>query len=266
MFSYQHRYHAGGFADVHKHICLIALLEALQQKPTPFGVMDAYAGEGIYDLTSPEAKKIKEYETGFLPLVKTKAKVKSPLLARYLTEIQKINIDNGIKYYPGSAAIIRSFLREKDSAIFIEQHPQAIQCLRERFKKDPSIHTHERDAIEAMIALTPFREKRGLIFVDPSYEVKKEYQTIAVTTQKVLQKFSNAMIAIWYPILPQGYHLNMIKKLKSLDKEYVIHEWSPSKRSPNQALLASGMLFINPPWKLESQLVDVFKEISSICA
>lgn len=250
MYSYQHRYHAGGFADVHKHICLIALLEALQKKPTPFGVIDAYAGEGIYDLQSFEAQKIKEYETGCWQWLKNEKN--NPLAQRYINEIRHLNPDNGLRYYPGSSAIIRSFLRSQDQAILLEKHPQALEALRLHFKQDHNIHIHDRDAQEGMIALVPFKEKRGLVFIDPSYEIKTDYQTIPKTILEVHKRFSNVMIALWYPILPDEPHRQILKILKQLKCSIWRHEWQPAHRAANQAMLGSGMFFINPPWKIAS--------------
>lgn len=253
MYSYQHRYHAGGFADVHKHICLIALLEALQQKPSPFGVMDAYAGEGIYDLHSPEAQKIKEYETGFLPWLFNGAK--DPLLQRYVEEIRKVNGDDEVRYYPGSSAIIRSFLREQDHACLLEKHPQALTALRSHFKQNKNVHIHDRDAQEGMLALVPFKEKRGLVFIDPSYEVKTDYRTLPQTILQVHKRFSNALIALWYPILPNAPHQAMLKTLKQANLASIWqHEWIPAHRADNQVMQGSGIFFINPPWKINERL------------
>ena len=262
MFSYQHRYHAGGFSDVHKHICLIAILQALHKKPTPFAVMDAYAGEGVYDLSTKEALKNKEFSTGFLPLLNSPLVSSLPLLSDYIDEIKRINSGNEIKNYPGSGAMIQSYLRPQDRAIFIEKHPQAIQALRQSFKNNKQIQIHERDAIEAMLALVPFNEKRGLIFIDPSYEVKAEYQILPQTIVKIHQRFSNAIIALWYPILSSGLHLNMLWSLNNLNfKTTWQHEFKPHNKE-SDGLQGSGMYFINLPWKMDEIISEVFSKLN----
>src|SRR5438105_4537119 len=116
MFSYIHRYHAGGFADVHKHLVLIALLEALHKKSTPFGVLDTHAGEGFYDLQCEESQKLGEYKQGIAPL---QALTNPPPLVSALLALVAGSI------YPGSPAIIAHYLREQDNAIAVEGHPQA---------------------------------------------------------------------------------------------------------------------------------------------
>lgn len=261
MFSYQHRYHAGGFADVHKHICLIALLKAFHKKPTPFCVLDSYAGEGLYDLQCDETQKTHEYLSGFWPMLKHPA-YSSSLINDYLRLIRNENKKDEIRYYPGSSALIRSFLREQDRALFVEMHPQAIDALRDNFKGNRNIHVHERDAQEAMVALVPFKEKRGLIFIDPSYEIKSEYQSIPETILQVHKRFTNAVIAIWYPILPLEPHKAMLKQLEGYGFPSTwLTEWSPAI-SANQQMTGSGMYIINPPWQVDEQIKEALAELS----
>lgn len=264
MFSYQHRYHAGGFADVHKHIGLMALLQAFHKKPTPFCVLDAYAGEGIYDLQCPEAQKIKEYLAGFWTVLKH-GPYTSSLINDYLALIKQANTSEIIRYYPGSSAIIQHYLREQDRALLVEKHPQALQMLRENFKTYQNIHVHDRAAEEAMVALVPFKEKRGLILIDPSYEVKSEYQSIPKTVARVHERFSNAIIAIWYPILADAPHKAMIAALKQYDyPSSWISEFSPRAHSPTQPMIGSGLFIINTPWQIDEKLNEAYKELNSI--
>ena len=52
--NYRHAYHAGNFADVHKHAVLGRVLAHLRLKPAAFRVIDTHAGAGRYDLSGPE--------------------------------------------------------------------------------------------------------------------------------------------------------------------------------------------------------------------
>ena len=161
MYSYQHRYHAGNFADLHKHVVLLAILEILQKKDSPFCVLDAFAGEGIYNLNSKESQKNKEYLSGLGEIQKVET------LPYFTNELLKLvndyQIDDETLMYPGSPAIIYANLRPQDHAICIENHPQAYMQLRRNFGGKQQIHAHKRDSIEAINALVPFKEKRGLI-------------------------------------------------------------------------------------------------------
>lgn len=262
MFSYQHRYHAGGPADVHKHISLIGILTALCQKPTPFGVLDTHAGEGIYDLHSSEAQKINEHRFGISALLKNSLNDQA-LLTTYRAIIQhynpSVNIADKVRYYPGSSAIIQHFLREQDRAYFVEKHPQAFAHLREHCQHDRRIHLHCRDAEEAMLALTPFKEKRGLILIDPSYEIKTEYTSVPQCILQLHKRFSHGIIALWYPILDNGAHHTLLRLIKSFNFiSSAIHEYY-FQNTAHLHLRGSGMFFINPPWQLLDQLKKIFR-------
>lgn len=256
MFSYEHRYHAGNFADVHKHIALMGVLQHLSQKPAPFTVMDTHAGEGWYDLQSSYAQRLKEYEQGVARFIQSKPT--DPLAQAYCRVISAENPEGQWLRYPGSSAILVSFLREQDSGILIEHHPQAILALKQNMRKIRNIHIHDRDATSAIPALLPFAHKRGLIFVDPSYEVKSEYTAIANAVLSGYQRFSHGIFMIWYPLLPAGHHIALKQTLKKADLPSLIyHEWIPD-RHQTQGLYGSGLAIINAPWQLEAQLKAIF--------
>lgn len=256
MFSYQHRYHAGNFADVHKHIILVALINCLKKKDTAFAVMDAHAGEGIYDLQDKEAQKNKEHHFGVFRLTNTTG---DPLADDYLRLIQSYN-EGALRYYPGSSGLIAALLRPQDRGILVEGHPQAAKALRTNLAKNKQLHIHERDSGEALLALLPFKEKRGLIFLDPSYEVKSEYTEIVDTLAKAYAKFQHGVYALWYPILPEKRHLFLHERLKScVFKDWICHEWLPYGKPPVGQLEGSGMIIINPPYQLKEQIEKTFK-------
>ncbi len=263
MYSYQHRYHAGSFADLHKHLILLSILENLQQKPAPFCVLDAFAGEGLYDLASKESQKIKEYAHGFGQILQ--ALHPPPLIKKLLEIAAHYPSSEESLIYPGSPALIQHYLREQDRAIFIENHPQAFTVLQNNFGRVRHIHLHKRDAIEGLNALIPFKEKRGLVFIDPSYEVKEEYQTIGALVPKLYAKFPTGIYVIWYPILKEGYHQVLLKALDKakLEKTWCF-EWSPFKNAPTQRMQGSGIFVINPPWKMQSTVQVHFEYLKTL--
>jgi 23S rRNA (adenine2030-N6)-methyltransferase len=260
MLSYQHRYHAGCFADIHKHLILVAILQHLQKKESPFGVLDLYAGEGLYDLRSAESQKNGEYRQGFSRLLKKVAMPK--LVQAFLGAVDQYNPAEEKRFYPGSPAIINHFLRENDRGIFCELHPQALLALKANFAKVPNCHVHERDANEAMRALLPLKEKRGLIFIDPSYEIKTEYQTIAEKVINIYPQFSQGIYAIWYPLLPTGYHAQLLEAFKAANFPSMWScEWIADHRKERTGMYGSGMIVINPPWQLDVVIKDTFKSL-----
>ena len=250
MYSYQHQYHAGNFADLHKHLVLLAILNALQQKNSPICILDAFAGEGIYDLNSEESQKNKEYLQGFSKVRET---VTPPDVLQELLQLaNKYQMPDKTLIYPGSPAIINSKLRPQDQAIFIENHPQAYIQLKKHFGHQQQVHLHKRNAIEAINALIPFKTKRGLIFLDPSYEVKTEYDVIYSTIQKAYLKFSQGVYMVWYPLLQENRHIILINKLqKNFYNNIWQHELTP-KNNNATGLHGSGIIVINPPWQFDT--------------
>lgn len=253
MYSYQHRYHAGNFADLHKHVVLLAVLGALQKKDTPFCVLDAYAGEGIYDLNAKESQKNKEYLSGFGRIRK---ELGVPRLVQELLNIAKAYQTADRPFvYPGSPAVIHAKLRPQDQAVFIENHPEAYIQLKKYFGRKPQAHIHKRDAVVAINALVPFKEKRGVVFIDPSYEVKEEYQTIAEMVKRAYLKFPQGIYMIWYPLLQAGRHATLCAELKRSFQDIWQHEWIAVK-SDMEGLYGSGIMIINPPWRLDQMVQD----------
>ena len=250
MYSYQHRYHAGSLADLHKHVILLAVLHALRAKASPFCVLDAFAGEGLYDLNSKESQKNQEYLTGF---AKVRKADNLPLLLEELCNIAKSHqLTDKTFMYPGSPAIIAAKLRGQDRGVFIENHPQAYQQLRRFCGKQPQLHLHKREAYEAVPALLPLPEKRGMIFLDPSYEVKDEYTNICQVIGNAYPKFSNGIYVLWYPLLAARSHRSMRGKLQRACGEIKLwqHELAfPSLDDAEVGLQGSGIIIINPPWK-----------------
>lgn len=258
MLSYCHRYHAGNFADVHKHMALLAILSHFHKKTAPFCVLDAYAGEGWYDLRSLEIQKNQEYLHGY---EKYRGKYKEGIES--LIEVaQFYQIQEKISFlYPGSPAIIARYLRAQDRAIFTELHPKAVLELQRNLRiamNTAHIQIMQQEGLKAMKALLPFKEGRGLVFIDPSYEVKTEYKAVADSIHENYAKFAQGIYVIWYPILEAGYHHELVDSVLSLQYKKIPptfwkSEWIPDPKA-QQGLIGSGLMVINPPWQLEEKM------------
>jgi 23S rRNA (adenine2030-N6)-methyltransferase len=249
LLSYQHGYHAGGPADVHKHVALSILLERLRQKDKPFCVIDLYAGDGVYDLTSAAAEKTKEFESGIGRLWPEMP----PAAALYADALRVLNPDGALKHYPGSPAIARQALRADDRLILNELHPAAYRNLRRWSGEDARIAPHKRDGLEAMTALTPPAIRRGLVIIDPSYEIKTEYTAVPEKLQETLRKWAEGIYLVWYPVLAEGRHRALLSALSTLDAEVFGCEWT----LPNaQGLLGTGIVAINPPFQFDTTMID----------
>jgi len=249
MLSYQHTYHAGNHADVFKHIILGDVVAAMQKKTTPMFLLDAFASRGIYDLTSAEALKNREFESGIGKLWPLQHDAKPAGVTRWFQAIKHENSDGTYQRFPGSTALLASMLRPADRLAACDLHPQEFDALRHSFDSSRKLALHKRDAFEALGALLPPKEKRGLVFIDPSYEDKMEYQKVAHSIGNIYPHFRAGVYVIWYPLLPAQRHLELFNALKrSAIRSILRIELDCCDHFPDMQMHGSGLLIINPPW------------------
>lgn len=273
--NYRHAYHAGNFADVLKHTVLLALIEALQAKPTPFCVIDTHAGSGCYALDSAEAGKTGEYKDGIARLLfpdmhqtdATHTGALPPLLRRWLDAILDLpGNEDGLKFYPGSPLQAANAMRAEDSAQLCELHPEEATRLRELFRNDHRVHVHERNGYEALKALLPPKEKRGLVLIDPPYEAQEaEYRIIEQALKAALQRWPTGVYAVWYPIKQRSQVQPFLRwaqrsgSRRVLRAELLVHPDDSPLR-----LNGSGMVIFNAPWKLDETLREPLRAMSRL--
>lgn len=260
--NYLHSFHAGNFADVFKHITLILLLEAMQQKETGFCYMDTHAGCGYYDLLSAPAQKTQEYKNGIQNLFYQNHA--PDIIQRYLLCVQKINQElnhsslDSVRYYPGSPWIARYFLRQQDQMILSELHREEYQSLKTYFLSDPKVHVHFQNGYLNLKALLPPKERRGLILIDPPYEKPQEFTDIAKAMHTAMQRFETGIYAIWYPIKDQAPINRFHHALKeNIQRPILISELNLFPPTTALQLNGCGMAIINPPYKLAEHLTAV---------
>jgi 23S rRNA (adenine2030-N6)-methyltransferase len=246
--NYRHAYHAGGFSDVVKHAVLALLIERLKEKPAAFSVLDTHAGIGQYDLDAEVAGKTGEWQHGIGRLLDGEA---HPLLRPYLDAVKA-------KPYPGSPRLVRALLRPQDRLVLCELHPEDFAALKREFRGDAQVALHHRDAWEALPALVPPKEKRGLALVDPAFEVTDEFARMLNAVQAAHRRWPGGQYALWYPIKhrgPVGIFLGALKATgmrKLLLLELTVHrELTPDR------LNGCGMVLINPPWQFDAALLEL---------
>jgi len=260
MLSYQHIYHAGNHADVLKHILLGDVAAGLFNKDKPVFMFDAFASRGIYDLNAPEALKNREFETGIARLWPMRHEAVPLGVQRWFELIASENTDGGFTRLPGSTAVLQSMLRPSDRLAACDLHPQEFDALRRSFQASRNCALHKRDAFEALKALLPPKEKRGLIFLDPSYEVKQEYRDIARAVADAYKRFASGVYVIWYPLLPAERHLGLFQELKRSGMRNILRLQLDcvdcAVTCPDMQMHGSGLLIVNPPWHARQALQD----------
>ena len=242
--NYRHAFHAGNFADCHKHALLHALLEGLLRKPTPLRVLDTHAGIGRYDLSAEQARRTDEAAAGILRLLE----VADGPLAPWLDLVRAA----GVAAYPGSPALAAAMLRADDRLSLVELHPEDHAALRAAFRADRRVETHRRDAYEAARALTPFPEKRGLVLYDPPFEAPGEFDRLAGAIAAVHRRARFHVQAAWYPIKGRAPVRGFHAALKAAGIPNIL-ACELHLRAPTDAarLNGSGLLVVNPPWGFE---------------
>ena len=240
--NYRHAFHAGNHADCLKHALLLLLLEALRRKPAPFAVLDTHAGRGAYDLAAPEALRTGEAARGALRL---DAVTEGPLVS-FLAALRAQGFP---ARYPGSPLLVRAALRAGDRLACCELHPEDHAALRALFAGDRQVAVHRRDAWEAIRALTPFPERRGLVLIDPPFEQEDEFARLAGAIAELNHRFRAAIIAAWYPVKHRAPVRDLYDALRATPVRDVLaaEMWLREPTDPRR-LNGSGLLVVNPPF------------------
>ena len=201
--NYRHAYHAGNFADVLKHAVLALVIEHLKLKPAPFRVIDTHAGIGVYDLASEAAEKTGEWREGIGRILDAGAELSpeaAAALAPYLGVVRGLNGDGPLARYPGSPLLARRLMRAGDRLVLNELHPEDRAALAQLFARDRSVKVLELDGFTALKSLIPPKERRGVVLVDPAYEVPGELERLVHGLKEVARRFATGTILLWYPI------------------------------------------------------------------
>jgi 23S rRNA (adenine2030-N6)-methyltransferase len=240
--NYRHAFHAGNFADCMKHALLVWLLRAMARKPAPFAVLDTHAGIGAYDLDGGEAQRTGEAASGIRRLLEAPPDA----LADYVGLVRQLGL------YPGSPVLARALLRPDDRLTCCELHPEDYGALRRRFGRDRQVAVHLRDGYEALTGLLPPAQKRGLVLIDPPYEVGDEYERLVVGLRAGVARFTSGVFAAWYPVKGRAPVRAFHTALQDAGIRDVVAV-ELLLRSPLDAarLNGCGLVVINPPWQFE---------------
>ena len=258
MLSYRHGYHAGNAADVLKHFILTYVLDYIKKKDKGFIFIDSHAGAGKYLISDPYMQKNKEYLQGIKKILQLKND--NIFLKKYLDLIKSINFNSDLKIYPGSCFLAARSLRPNDNLYFFELHPKEFLNLKKNFENDSRVITENRDSYQRLKKLLPPKEKRAVILIDPSYELKDEYEKASEMLSDCYKKFPLGVYIIWYPVLKnkksEKFIFNVLKKkYKNLSHVEMITDNS------NNGMQGSGLFILNCPWSIEN---DIKKSLETI--
>ncbi|TAN80067.1 MAG: 23S rRNA (adenine(2030)-N(6))-methyltransferase RlmJ [Magnetospirillum sp.] len=263
--NYRHAYHAGNFADVMKHAVLTLVVAALMRKEAPFFALDTHAGLGAYDLESVAADKTGEYRGG---IAKVLERPDHPAaLDSYLAVVREWNRDGGLRWYPGSPEVIRTLMRPQDRLALVELHPEDVVELRRQFAGDRRVGVHHQDGYLAAKGLLPPPERRGLVLIDPPFEVRDELDRLRVALRRMRKLWPTGIALVWYPIKGREPVRRFHQAIRdeggprTLAAELLIRPDDDPFR-----LNGSGLLVINPPWRLDEALAELLPWLAGVFA
>lgn len=253
MLSYRHVFHAGNFADVHKHAVLSLLVQGLLHKDAPLFYMDTHAGAGRYDLSCPEAQKNAEHLQGIVRLLQ---RDDVPAALRpYLAAVHAVNPDvnaPSLRYYPGSPLIVRHVLRPQDRMVLAELHPADVQHLYREFASDRRANVQHLDGYQAIKAFLPPKERRGLVLMDPAFERRNEAAHMIAGLKAAVERWASGLYALWFPITNRAGLNDFYHRLEKTGiRKILVSELCIRPPLTARQLNGSAMIIINPPWQLD---------------
>lgn len=258
--NYRHAYHAGNFADVVKHVILSRIVEYLKRKDQAFRVIDTHAGIGLYDLRGTEAGKTGEWTGGIRRIFDAVEKGEIPdtaieLLQPYLDVVRTVNKGKELRHYPGSPLLTRHLLRKQDRLSALELHPQDAKKLAKLFDGDYQVRVIELDGWLALGAHMPPKEKRGLVLVDPPFEIAGEFDRLVDGLVRAHKRFPGGTFALWYPVKDRKETERFAKCLRETEIPKIMRiELAIRAPSLEPKLDGTGMIIVNPPYTLESEM------------
>jgi len=271
--NYRHAFHAGNHADVLKHVVLLAMCDALAAKPSPCFALDTHAGRGLYKLDGESSLKTGEAADGIARLVAEAPR--HPAIARYLAAVRACRQQHGVHAYPGSPWLLAHALRAEDRIAACELLPDEAAALKSNFARDARVAVHQRDGYAAIKAILPpkyvdkgggaLRFARGLVLVDPPYEAQlDEFDAAMAALREALQRWPQAMLALWYPIKQRRVLHGFFRKARLLpSKSTLLLELLVRPDHSPLRMNGSGMLLVNAPFRFDEELAPALQGLSA---
>ncbi len=266
--NYRHAFHAGGFADVIKHIVLTRILAYLHEKPAAFRVIDTHAGAGLYDLTGEEARRGGEWLTGIARVRQARfSDSVASLLAPYLDIVRAFNPQRDLQAYPGSPLIARALLRPQDRLVACEVAPGPRKQLIDALRHDVQARVVDLDGWTALPAFVPPNERRGVVLIDPPFEAVDEFERLADGFTTAYARWPTGIYVLWYPVKSRRATDALVHRVGGVsgtpggEAKCLRLEFSVAPATEESGLTSAGLLIVNPPWTLAAQLKTILPEL-----
>jgi 23S rRNA (adenine2030-N6)-methyltransferase len=254
--NYRHSYHAGNFADVVKHVALVAILLHLQRKDSAFAVIDSHGGRGLYDLAAEESRKTGEAAAG---IEKLRGLTADGALGRYL------ELAGDPKFYPGSPLIAAKMLRPQDRLVAIEKHPAEFEVLKQTLHPWRKARAEAGDGYAKLHSLLPPPERRGVVLIDPPFEAENEFAALAEAVRGSLRRFATGVTLIWFPVKSESAAQRFCGEVLAFGVTRALRV-DMSVAAEAGKLSRAALLVINPPFGFDVEMQDILERISPLMA
>jgi 23S rRNA (adenine2030-N6)-methyltransferase len=254
IMNYRHIFHAGNFADVVKHIALVAVLLHLRRKEKPFCVIDTHAGSGLYAMQGSQAQRSRESAAGVARLADLSAQLHLPDALR--TYLDCVNREHE-GMYPGSPRLVARLLRAQDRLVAMEKHSEEAAALTKALSEFRHARAVEADSYLRLPALLPPRERRGLVLIDPPYEAEDESLRAINLLAQAHSRFANGIYLLWLPMKSRAEADAASGELRTLGIGPAVRldiDVDPLGRDQSQRLSSARMIIVNPPYTFESEI------------
>jgi 23S rRNA (adenine2030-N6)-methyltransferase len=258
MLAYRHAFHAGAHADVLKHLVLAQVLRRMAEKDKPFTLIDTHAGAGGYSLEGRYAHKKDEFEHGIARLWDRPGLPEA--LQDYVSLVRDFNGGVALKQYPGSPAFAQMLLRPDDPLRLYELHPTDYRILESYLGARPHTKVSMSDGFASLKAELPPPSRRGVLLIDPSYELKADYAKVLAAVREALTRFADCVILVWIPQVQLVESAQLPHRLQATADAHAPRGWLHARLTVQQAdaqgfgLMGSSMFIVNPPWTLHDML------------
>lgn len=265
MLSYRHIFHAGNFADVFKHAIVSLLVQALKRKDKPFFYLDTHAGTGCYDLQASAAQKNREHLYGIAKLWQRNDTL--ALLRPYLDAVAALNSPGKLRYYPGSSRLVRQLVRDGDRMVLCELHPTDFDWLSKEFIGDARVGVHPVDGYQALKTFLPPPARRGLVLIDPAFELKDERDRLLKALLLAYQRWPTGIYAVWFPLLDRDDTDAFYRRMREGGiAKILLAELCVGAETSALGMFGTGMVVINPPWQLDTELEVLLPHLWEVLA
>jgi 23S rRNA (adenine2030-N6)-methyltransferase len=256
LLSYRHAFHAGNFADVLKHSVLSLVLDYMLKKDKGFSYIDTHAGAGMYLLQDASAQKTGEYLDGIAKLWQRDDTPEE--LAEFIEIIKELNPEQQLNIYPGSPTIAQQFLRRQDASFLYDLHPTDHKLLSELFESKRKVQVFKANGYKSLKAHLPPATRRGLVLIDPPYELKTDYEDAVAAITKGYKQFNSGVYILWYPVVHRHYIEQMQQQFCNSKVRNVLQlEFQKAPDNDEYGMTGTGLFIVNPPWTLSQQAENI---------